>query len=81
MKATCKVKYNLYFLGTFSLLRPRLHQASALTLRQLYDDARDTVLVAINSVVQKWVATPFWNDSIVFNENRITRIIVEFSQI
>ena len=29
------------------------------TLRQLCDDARDTVLIEDNGVTQKWVATPF----------------------
>ena len=31
-------------------------------------------------VVQKWVPTPFWSDSIVFNENRIASLIAELSQ-
>ena len=31
-------------------------------LRQLYDDASDTVLIENNGVAQKWVAIPFWSD-------------------
>ena len=47
--------------------RAHLHQASASMLRQLCDDARNTVLTENNGVTSKWVATPFWSDSIVFN--------------
>ena len=50
------------------------------TLRQLCDDARDTVLIEDNGVTQKWVATPFWSKSNVFNENSTTSIIAELSQ-
>ena len=39
--------------------------------RQLCDDASVTVLIENNGVAGKWVATPFWSDSIVFNENSI----------
>ena len=45
--------------------RACLHQASATTLRQLCDDANNTVLIENNGVTRKWVATPFWSDSIV----------------
>ena len=39
-------------------VRARLHQASESTLRQLCNDASNTVLIENNGVV------PFWNDSI-----------------
>ena len=35
----------------------------------------DTALVENNSVAPKWVATPFWSDSIVFNQSSIASII------
>ena len=38
---------------------------------QLCGDASDTVLFENNGVARKWVATPFWSDSIVSNENSI----------
>ena len=44
---------------------------------QLCDDTRDTVLIENNGVTQKWVATPFWSDSIVFHENTIASIITD----
>ena len=34
-------------------LRARLHQASASTLRQLYDDASDTIIIENNEVTRK----------------------------
>ena len=39
----------------------RLHQASSSTLRQLCDDASDSVLIEINGDAWKLVATPFWS--------------------
>ena len=42
-------------------LRVRLHWASALMLRQLCDDATDSVLIENNGDVWKWVATPLWS--------------------
>ena len=44
-------------------------------LRPLCDDASNSVLIENNEVTQKWVATPFWSDFIVFNENNILSII------
>ena len=44
------------------------------TLRQLCDDARNTVLIENNGVAQKWVATPFWSNSILFHKNTIASI-------
>ena len=38
------------------------------------------VLTENNGVAKKWVATPFWSDSIVFNESRIASIIAELLQ-
>ena len=40
----------------------------------------DSVLIANNGVAWKWVAITIWSDSIVFNENSITRIIAQLSQ-
>ena len=41
--------------------------------KKLCDDASDTVLIENNGVTRKWVATPFWIDSIVFSKNNIAR--------
>ena len=49
-------------------------------LQQLCYDASDTVLIENNGVARKWVATPFWSYSIVFNENTIASIIAELSE-
>ena len=40
------------------------------------------ILLLLKSVesLEKWVATPFWSDSIVLNENRFASIIAELSQ-
>ena len=43
--------------------------------RQYCDDARDPVLIESNGVIRKWVATPFWSNSIVFNESSIASVI------
>ena len=48
--------------------------------RQRCNEASDTALIENNGVTPKWVATPFWSDSIVFNENSITSIIAELLQ-
>ena len=50
----------------------RLHQALASTLRQLCDDASDTVFIENNGITRKGVANPFWSDSIAFNDSSIT---------
>ena len=60
--------------------RARLHLASELMLRQLWDDAGDTAVNENNGVIQKWVVIPFWSDSIVFNDSNITSVITELSQ-
>ena len=39
-------------------VRARLHQASASTLRQLSDDASNSVLVEINGVASEWGCNP-----------------------
>ena len=60
----------------FSLtLRAHLHQASVSTLRQLCDDASDSVLIENNGVAPEWGCYPFLSDSTDFNENRITSVI------
>ena len=43
--------------------------------RQRHDDACDSVLIENSGVTWKWVANPFWSESIVFNEKRIASII------
>ena len=53
-------------------LRTRLHRASASMLRQLSDDASDTVLIENDGVAPDWGCNPFLSDSILFNENSIT---------
>ena len=63
--------------NTCTCVRARLHQVSASTLRQLCYEVSNTVLIENNGVTQKWVATQFWGDSIVFNENSITSVITE----
>ena len=60
-------------------LRDHIHQASVSMLQQLCDDASDTVLIENNGVTQKWVATPIWSDSTVFDENIIASVIAELS--
>ena len=47
-------------------------------LRQLCDDTSNTVLIENKGVSRKWVATPFWNDSIVLQWCR--RIIHQMEQ-
>ena len=47
------------------IVRARLHWASVSMLWQCCDDTNDTGLIKNNVVASKWVATPFWSDSIV----------------
>ena len=66
---------------TFHLIRfisCALHQLQARTydsgpftqmLQGLCNDTSNTVFIENNEDAQKWVATSFWSDSIVFNEN------------
>ena len=61
-------------------LKARLHQTSQSTLRQLCDDASDTVLVEHNGVTLEWGCNPFLSDSIVFNDNSIASVIPELLQ-
>ena len=61
-------------------VRARLHQASASILRQLCDDARDTVLIENNVVAPDWGCNLFLSNSIIFNENNITSVIAELPQ-
>ena len=53
----------------WTFLDIHLHQALASILRELCDDTNDTFLIENIGVTQKLVATLFWSDSIVFNEN------------
>ena len=57
--------------------RARLYQASASTLQKLCYDTSNTVVIESNEVAWNWVATQFWSDSIIFNEDSITSIIAE----
>ena len=41
-------------------------------------DDSDNVLIE-NKVIQRWVATPIWSDSIVFNANSTVNVIAELS--
>ena len=59
--------------------RVRLHQASASMPQQLCDDASNSVLIENNVVAPDWGCNPFSSDTVVFNENRITRMIAELS--
>ena len=61
-------------------LRARLHWASASALQQCRDDASGSILIETNGVAWKWVATPFWSNSVVFNESSVTSFITELSQ-
>ena len=56
-------------------LTASLHQASASMLRQLCDDASDTVLIENNRVLSEQGCNPISSDSIVFNENSIASIV------
>ena len=58
-------------------VRGRLHQTSLSMLRQLSDDASDTVLIENNGVTQKWIAIPCWSDFIAFDKNSIAGVITE----
>ena len=49
-------------------------------LRQLYNDASDTVLIENNEVAPDWGCNPFSSDSIIFNENSIASVIAELLQ-
>ena len=60
-------------------VRAGLHQSSASMLRQLCDDARDTVLIENKEVAPDWGCNLFLSNSIIFNENNITSGIVELS--
>ena len=63
----------------FMQLKTRLHQTSASILRQLCDDASDSVLIK-NGAAVEWGFNPFSSGSIVFNEDRIASVIAELSQ-
>ena len=61
-------------------IRVHLHHVSALTLRQLCNDASDSVLIENNGVALGWGYNPFSSDSIVLNDIRIASVIAELSQ-
>ena len=48
-------------------------------LRQLCDDASNTVLIKNYGVTIDWGCNPFSSDSIVFNEKSVTSIIAELT--
>ena len=58
---------NLWIIWHWVFTRVHLPQARASKLWELCNDASDTVLIENNGVTRKWVATPFWSDSIVFS--------------
>ena len=57
------------------LVRATLEPVYTKCQRQRCDYACDSVLIENSRVAWKWVANPFWSNSIVFNENRIASII------
>ena len=61
-------------------VKDHLHQALALTLRQVCNDMSNSVLIANNGVTLEWGCIPFSSDSFVFNENRMASIIAELPQ-
>ena len=60
-------------------IRAHSHQASASMLQQFCNDTSNTVLIENNGVAWKWVAAPFWSDSIVFNGNSFASVIAGLS--
>ena len=58
-------------------IRARLYRVSVSMLRQLYNDASDTVLIENNGVAPDWGCNPFSSDSIIFNENSTTSVIAQ----
>ena len=71
---------NSYVDGTCKRsLKADLHQVSASTLRQLWDDAGDSVLIESNGVAPEWGCNPFSSDSIVTVRNSSYRKVM-FSQ-
>ena len=60
--------------------KAHLHHASASMLRELSNDACDSVLIENNGVAPEWGCNLFSSDSTDFNENRIASIIAELSQ-
>ena len=58
-------------------VRAGLHQASSSMLRQLSDDASDSVLIESNGITPELGCNPFSSNSIVFNENRIASVIAQ----
>ena len=70
--------YDVFKCRCATFLRAHLHQASA--LRQLCDEACDSVLIENNGVTPEWVCNLFSSDSTDFNENRVASVIAELSQ-
>ena len=75
------------YLITTSLQYPSPHQHVRTLLEQFLGpvctkrhtvlvlvNASDTVLIEINRVAQKWVATLNWSDATVFSENSIAKL-------
>ena len=60
-------------------VRAGLHQASELTLRQLYDDTSDTAVNENNGVAPECDCNLFSSDTTVFSENSIASVIAELS--
>ena len=66
--------------STIKILRPVYTKRQPSTLRQLRDDASDTVLVENNGVAPEQDCNPFSSGSIVFNEKSIGSVIAELLQ-
>ena len=58
-ETTCTGSYSPHASIVFKLVRGHLHQASASTLRQLWDDASDIVLIENKGVAPDWGCKPF----------------------
>ena len=70
-----KLWFKSIFRSQFTILRVRLLQASASMLWQLCHNASDYNFIENSEFTWKWVATPIWSYSIVFNENSIGTVI------
>ena len=89
MLLSCKFPFNyrtrmewkpavVYCLCT--VFRVRLQKALVSALRQLYNDASDTVLIEKNGAAPEWGCNPIYNNSIDFNENSTASVIAELLQ-
>ena len=61
------------------LAKPLLGPVYTKRQRQSCNDACDSFLTENSGVAPDWVCNPFSSDTIVFNENRIARVIAELT--